>query len=78
MPVDTFIALVTEGQPSAPAYFGHDASLNRQARPPADEERVPPTLTLDELDRAVAAERGSSTPVRRTSSRTGTGPDRST
>lgn len=53
MTVDTFVALVTEGQPAAPAYFGHDASLNRTAHPLLDEHAIPPTLTLDEADRAV-------------------------
>ncbi len=42
MPLDTFIALVTEGQPSAPAYFGHDASMNRRTRPLLDEHATPP------------------------------------
>jgi rhodanese-related sulfurtransferase len=55
MPVDTFVELVIEGQPSAPAYFGHDASLNRKARPLLDEHAVPPSLPLAEVDRAVAA-----------------------
>ena len=30
---EQFIAIVTEGQPAAPSYFGHDAALNRKARP---------------------------------------------
>src|SRR5487761_1347173 len=30
---DAFVSLVTEGQPSAPEYFGYDAILNRQDRP---------------------------------------------
>jgi len=29
---DEFVAIVTEGQPSAPGYFGHDAVLNRKER----------------------------------------------
>ena len=32
MSEDRFVAIVTEGQPSAPGYFGHDAVLNRQQR----------------------------------------------
>jgi glyoxylase-like metal-dependent hydrolase (beta-lactamase superfamily II)/rhodanese-related sulfurtransferase len=54
MPVATFIDLVTEGQPSAPAYFGHDASLNRMPRPLLDEHAVLPLLRLEDADDAVA------------------------
>jgi rhodanese-related sulfurtransferase len=50
-----FVALVTEGQPEAPAYFGHDAALNRRNRPLLDEHATPRPLSLDELDRALAA-----------------------
>src|SRR5690606_26849003 len=32
MDEDDFVDLVTEGQSEPPAYFGHDARLNRQAR----------------------------------------------
>lgn len=49
-----FIDLVTEGQPAAPAYFGHDASLNRQAHPLLDEHEAPIPLGLADLDEAVA------------------------
>ncbi len=33
MPVEQFVALVTEGQPSAPAYFAFDAGANKLDRP---------------------------------------------
>jgi hydroxyacylglutathione hydrolase len=49
-----FVDLVTEGQPTAPAYFGYDADLNRRLRPLLDIHDVP-TLTLGDVDRAVAA-----------------------
>ena len=52
---DAFVALVTEGQPAAPAYFGHDAALNRRDRPLLDEHRAPRPRTLAEVDEAVAA-----------------------
>lgn len=55
MSEDEFVALVTEGQPATPAYFGHDASLNRQAHALLDEHQVPRELTLAEVDAAVAA-----------------------
>ncbi|MEU4303091.1 MBL fold metallo-hydrolase [Kitasatospora aureofaciens] len=36
MDKDTFVRIVTAGQPTAPAYFGHDAALNRQDHPLLD------------------------------------------
>jgi len=50
----TFIDLVTEGQPAAPAYFAYDASLNKRQRGLHDETELPRSLTLDEVD-ALAA-----------------------
>ncbi|MHA0288059.1 rhodanese-like domain-containing protein [Mycobacterium sp. C3-094] len=46
---ETFIALVTEGQPPAPGYFAYDATLNRKDRALLDEDRMPPALTYDEM-----------------------------
>jgi hydroxyacylglutathione hydrolase len=54
MSEDSFVALVTEGQPTAPAYFGHDAALNRRLHPLLDEHEAPRRLTLAAADRAVA------------------------
>jgi hydroxyacylglutathione hydrolase len=54
MPESAFVDLVTDGQPSAPAYFGYDADLNRRIRPLLVEHEAPPELTLAEVDRAVA------------------------
>ncbi len=42
---ETFVALVTEGQPPAPSYFVYDAVLNRKDRPLLDE-----TAPLEALD----------------------------
>ncbi len=50
----TFVDLVTEGQPPAPDYFVYDAVLNRKQRGLLDEHQRPRALTLDELDRLVA------------------------
>ncbi|MEV8327178.1 MBL fold metallo-hydrolase [Kitasatospora sp. NPDC056731] len=36
MDQDTFVRIVTAGQSAAPAYFGHDAALNRQDHPLLD------------------------------------------
>lgn len=55
MPVETFISLVTEDQPAAPAYFAYDANLNRLNRPLLDENAPLAQLTVDEVDVAVAA-----------------------
>ncbi|MCH8611852.1 MBL fold metallo-hydrolase [Arsenicicoccus dermatophilus] len=45
MSEDEFVAVVTEGQPAAPAYFAYDAALNKQQRPTLDRRPVP---ALDE------------------------------
>jgi hydroxyacylglutathione hydrolase len=44
---ESFIALVTEGQPPAPDYFVYDAVLNREDRPLLDETARPAALDLD-------------------------------
>lgn len=49
----TFVELVTEGQPPAPDYFVYDAVLNRKDRALLDEDAMPEALTLDEFDQAV-------------------------
>jgi glyoxylase-like metal-dependent hydrolase (beta-lactamase superfamily II)/rhodanese-related sulfurtransferase len=54
MDESAFVALVTEGQPAPPAYFGHDAALNRRARAIFDGHVGPPRLGLAELDHAAA------------------------
>ena len=47
----TFIDLVTEGQPPAPGYFVYDAVLNREERALLDETARPTVLDLDTFDR---------------------------
>jgi rhodanese-related sulfurtransferase len=47
-----FVALVTDGQPVAPGYFGYDATLNRQSRPLLD-DRPLPAMDLAALDEAT-------------------------
>jgi len=51
---ETFMALVTEGQPPAPGYFVFDAILNRKDRPLLDEDAAPPSLTLEQTREALA------------------------
>lgn len=52
---ETFVALVTEGQPPAPGYFAHDASLNKQHRALLDELAPPAPLTWPQVVAARAA-----------------------
>lgn len=52
---ETFMALVTEGQPPAPSYFVYDAILNRKDRDLLDEEAIPSALSYDEVQSALAA-----------------------
>lgn len=48
MTEDQFVALVTDGQPTAPLYFGFDARRNREVRDLLD-EAPPPPLDLAEV-----------------------------
>jgi len=50
----TFVELVTEGQPPAPGYFVHDATLNKKQRALMDEAAPPKALTWDEVQAALA------------------------
>jgi hydroxyacylglutathione hydrolase len=52
----TFIDLVTEGQPPAPGYFVYDAILNRKHRALLDEAQPPPAM--DHRQVALARARG--------------------
>src|SRR5688572_27321508 len=47
MSEDAFLALVTEGQPSAPEYFVFNATLNRQERSALEPDAQVPELTLE-------------------------------
>ncbi|HSM65557.1 MAG TPA: MBL fold metallo-hydrolase [Ilumatobacteraceae bacterium] len=52
---ETFVDLVTEGQPPAPSYFVYAAVLNRQDRPLLDETDPLRQLDLAEVDDFVTA-----------------------
>ena len=52
---ETFIELVTEGQPPAPGYFALDATLNKQRRALMDETALPAPMTWEEVQSARAA-----------------------
>jgi glyoxylase-like metal-dependent hydrolase (beta-lactamase superfamily II)/rhodanese-related sulfurtransferase len=53
MSADEFVALVTDGQPSAPAYFSVNAAINRRLRPPLDEARTIPALAPEKIRGAL-------------------------
>ncbi|HET6952084.1 MAG TPA: rhodanese-like domain-containing protein [Acidimicrobiales bacterium] len=54
MTSEEFVALVTEDQPAAPAYFLYDATLNRRQHPLLDAEEDLAVLDVAAVDRAVA------------------------
>lgn len=54
MSKEKFISLVTEGQPTAPAYFGYDARINKENRPIRDLAATVPALDEDALQQALA------------------------
>jgi hydroxyacylglutathione hydrolase len=51
----TFIDLVTEGQPPAPDYFVYDAVLNRKDHPLLHETELPAALDIAAVQQVVAA-----------------------
>ena len=51
----TFMELVTEGQPPAPAYFVYDAILNRKAHGLLDETKRPTPMTYEQVLKALDA-----------------------
>ncbi len=53
MSEDDFVALITSGQPSAPAYFAVDAVLNRRRRAPVTEPHRSTALTPDAVRAAI-------------------------
>jgi glyoxylase-like metal-dependent hydrolase (beta-lactamase superfamily II)/rhodanese-related sulfurtransferase len=55
MEKDAFVALVSAGQPSAPAYFAYDATLNKQAHPTLEEAKTSALKALS-LEEAKAAQ----------------------
>ena len=55
MTKEQFIDVVTEGQSTAPAYFGFNAALNKADRALLDETETPTPLTLDKVNEAAKA-----------------------
>ncbi|MFD8088303.1 rhodanese-like domain-containing protein [Kitasatospora sp. NPDC059722] len=55
MDQDTFVRIVTAGQSAAPAYFGHDAALNRQDHPLLDRTSPARSLCPESFKEALSA-----------------------
>ncbi len=55
MSEDEFLAVVTEGQPSAPAYFLYNATLNKQERDVRDLDASVPALSAGAVEAALAS-----------------------
>lgn len=55
MSVDEFVAMVTDGQPAAPAYFSVNAAMNKRVHPLLKESRSIPALTPAQLREALEA-----------------------
>jgi glyoxylase-like metal-dependent hydrolase (beta-lactamase superfamily II)/rhodanese-related sulfurtransferase len=55
MTEDQFVASITEGQLVAPNYFAFDAQRNREDHALLDETALPPPLTFDQVQAAIAA-----------------------
>lgn len=55
MTEQAFVALVTDGQPAAPAYFSADAALNKQIHPLLSSSRAVPELTPEAMRAELAA-----------------------
>ncbi len=55
MTKEDFVAVVTEGQPTAPGYFIYNATLNKQDRGIRDTDATVPALTDAQVEEALAA-----------------------
>jgi hydroxyacylglutathione hydrolase len=53
MSEDEFVALVTHGQPAAPAYFAADAAMNKRVHPLLDQTRSVNRLSPESLRTAL-------------------------
>jgi Zn-dependent hydrolases, including glyoxylases len=54
MSEDAFLEVVTGGQPTAPAYFVYNATLNKAERSVRDTDAAIPVLTDEQVDEALA------------------------
>ncbi|WP_323096412.1 MBL fold metallo-hydrolase [Intrasporangium sp. YIM S08009] len=54
MTEEQFLEVVTAGQPTAPAYFVYNATLNKQSRDVRDVDAAVPALAVDAVEAALA------------------------
>lgn len=50
-----FVAMITDGQPAAPAYFSVDAAMNKRVHPLLDQDRSIPEMTATQLRATLEA-----------------------
>ncbi|GAA1665980.1 MBL fold hydrolase [Mycolicibacterium murale] len=55
MPEDAFVAMLTAGQPAAPAYFASDAAMNKRVHPLLQTDRRVPEMTPQQIRAALDA-----------------------
>ncbi|WP_197376578.1 MBL fold metallo-hydrolase [Mycolicibacterium baixiangningiae] len=55
MSEDDFVAMLTDGQPAAPAYFASDAAMNKRVHPLLRPDRAVPEMTPQQLLAALDA-----------------------
>lgn len=55
MSEDEFVAMLTTGQPAAPAYFASDAAMNKRVHPLLHQDRAVPEMTPQQMRAALEA-----------------------
>ncbi|GAY15039.1 rhodanese-like domain-containing protein [Mycobacterium sp. shizuoka-1] len=55
MAVEEFVAMITDGQPAAPAYFSVNAAMNKRVHPLLGESRTIPAMTAAQVRQALDA-----------------------
>jgi glyoxylase-like metal-dependent hydrolase (beta-lactamase superfamily II)/rhodanese-related sulfurtransferase len=55
MPEDAFVAMLTAGQPAAPAYFASDVAMNKRVHPLLQADRAVPEMTPQQIRGALDA-----------------------
>ncbi|OBB57811.1 sulfurtransferase [Mycobacterium sp. 852013-51886_SCH5428379] len=55
MPEEEFVAMLTAGQPAAPAYFASDAAMNKRVHPLLQPDRTVPEMTPHQIRAALDA-----------------------
>ncbi|MDO3635322.1 MBL fold metallo-hydrolase [Mycolicibacterium arseniciresistens] len=55
MPEDAFVAMLTAGQPAAPAYFASDAAMNKRIHPLLQADRTVPEMAPQQIRAALDA-----------------------